>query len=131
MRKPLLALLIAIGIGPVAAAHSQQYSPADPVRESTANRELLLEVVEPGMTFDEIVSLLGEPDETEWSYFIGSHTDAMRYGRYWLVSRRGQILDCVVLRQGFNRLCSRIGGGCESRPCTWYQANERPNVVMP
>lgn len=89
----------------------------------------VLDSVEIGMTFDQITSKLGKPDEVESSYFIGSDTDAIRYGAYWLISREGQVLDCVITRRGFSRKCSNLGGGCESQSCAWYRKDGTSNIV--
>jgi len=128
MRKSIILLTLIILTTAVSTQAADLYSQSPQKRSEQPSA--VLNVLEIGMSFDEVISLLGQPDEVESSYFIGSHTDAIRYGSYWLISRKGQILECVVERRGFELLCSRIGGGCESRNCDWYLSNRSQNVLM-
>jgi hypothetical protein len=125
-------VLVTLGMllfGPAAFAQNQvdgsyEASPPSAVPAQTGDVRSVAEI---GMSFAELVALLGQPEEVENSYFIGSDTDAIRYGSYWLISREGQILDCVVHRRGYHTRCGM--GGCESRDCEWYLKNEPDSVV--
>ncbi|WP_163336402.1 hypothetical protein [Desulfopila sp. IMCC35008] len=65
------------------------------------NRTTLLQKVWPGMTIEQSLGILGEPEES-MEVLDSSGAEAIRYGVFWLIPQvNGLQVECIINQRGF------------------------------
>lgn len=72
-----------------------------PLQIGELNSTTLLQNVWPGMTIEQSLGILGEPEES-MGVMDSSGAEAIRYGVFWLIPQvNGLQIECIINQRGF------------------------------